>query len=369
MNKKVMAVAVAGALAAPAMALAQTTIYGVFNAEYGFVSQSKAANGDVRHDAEGFNSGASRIGFKGEEKIGGGLVAWYQCESQLDLFPRDLGTTLGAATWCGRNSAVGIKGDFGNFYVGTWDSPIKRASGVTRITNETGWLGSQHMTLNPPNPASFSDRLTDSFTYDTPKLGAFSGSIQITSLQATLNATSAAVVEGRILGLSGQYDAGPATVVVAYSKKDENRATGTAATAENKAWIIGAAYVFGPAKVGFTYISMETQPTATTNLERKAWNLAGDYNLPGPGTVRVGYALADDLKGNGAGAGASTGAKQWQISYLHSFSKRTQGALGYVKLDNDSAGVFNLTGLDRGSANVLPGESPSAFVLSITHSF
>jgi hypothetical protein len=42
MNKKLMTVAVAGALAVPALALAQTatvSVYGYFNAEYGFAKQ------------------------------------------------------------------------------------------------------------------------------------------------------------------------------------------------------------------------------------------------------------------------------------------------------------------------------------------
>ena len=100
MNKKLMAVAVAGALAAPGLALAQATVYGSLNVEYGFVSQAEGAGGASRPNADAFNSGASYIGFRGEEKLGGGMSAWFQCESQ-DVFAS---TTTTGALWCGRNS-------------------------------------------------------------------------------------------------------------------------------------------------------------------------------------------------------------------------------------------------------------------------
>jgi predicted porin len=373
MNKKVMAVAVAGALAVPAMALAQTTIYGTVKAEYGFASQPNNDNGtpgQPRHDAEGLNSGASAIGFKGEEKMGGGLVAWYQCESDLRFLS---GTSRTSGSICDRNSAIGLKGEFGNFYIGTWDSPLKRAAGVTRITEDTGWTGSTHMTLTSSVfPQGFSNRNSDSFNYDTPNLGGFSASFQITSLKATLNATATAVAEGRIMGFSGQYATGPVAVVFGYETLDENRAAGGTANSEDTAWLIGASYVLGPGKVGFTYTNLESQVGAVS-VERKAWNLAGEYNLPGPGRIRAGIAVADDLEGTVTVA--NSGAKQWQIGYWHNFSKRTEGYIAYVKVDNDSAGQYNLTGLAAGSfvsataAGVQPGESASVVAFGLFHKF
>lgn len=386
MHKKLMAVAVAGALAAPAVALAQTTIYGRFNAEYGIASQPNAgaAPGTARHDAEAFNSGSSRIGFRGEEKMGGGLAAWYQCESNLRFLA---GTTRTSGSICDRDSAIGIKGGFGNVYFGSWNAPIKRAAGVTRITNRTGWLGSEHITLeSPAGPASFAERYPHSINYDTPNWGGFSANVQFTSLQATRDATATAVAEGRVMGLGGQYAAGPLVVVVGYETRDENRATGSLSTSEDTAWLVGATYVFGPVKVGLTYTSMETQPTATTTLERTAWNLAADWRLGGPHMLRFGYAQADDLEGTAAagaggtaaaGAGPNTGAKQYQISYLYSFSKRTQLTIGYIKLDNDSAGSYNLAGLTAGAPGsvsagflgVTPGDSADAFMFGLEHRF
>lgn len=380
MHKKLIVVAVAGALAAPATALAQTTIYGLFNAEWGArVDQPNLANGNARADGEGFNSGASRIGFRGEEKMGGGLAAWYQCESELAIFPRGnaaQGTIIDVtdALWCTRNSAIGLKGGFGNFYVGSWDSPLKKASAVTRITNETGWMGTQGLTLRQgPGSPNMSQRNTDSFNYDTPNLGGFSGSIQVTTKQATLDAPDATPpnTDGRIYSLNAMYATGRLAVVAGYTKNEKNRAVGglTFDGAEDTAWLGGVKFGIGPVELGFTYAERETNNTAATNGKRAGYNLAVNWTIAGPHSLMSAYSVADELKGNLAQSGSDTGARQLQIAYKYGFSKRTVGTIGWVRLDNDNNGVWSLTDLASGSANVQRGESASAFVLSLTHSF
>jgi hypothetical protein len=80
--------------------------------------------------------------------------------------------------------------------------------------------------------------------------------------------------------------------------------------------------------------------------------------------------LAGDLKGNVAGvSGSDTGATLYQIGYKYGFSKRTVGTIGYVKIDNDTNGVYNLTDMASGSANIALGQSASAWVLSLSHAF
>jgi predicted porin len=311
--------------------------------------------------------------------MGGGLSAWYQCESELAIFPRGneaQGTNIAAtdALWCTRNSAIGLKGGFGNFYIGSWDSPLKKASAVTRITNETGWMGSQGMTLRQGQGSpNMSQRNTDSFNYDTPNLGGFSGSLQVTTKQASLDAPDTANTDGRIYSLNAMYATGRLAVVAGYTKDDKNRGVGGTTTnpdAEDTAWLVGVKYGIGPVELGFTYTERETNPTPTTNGKRKAWNLAGTWQIAGPHSLIAGYAVADDLEGNIAGvSGSATGATQYQIGYKYGFSKRTVGTVGYVKLDNDNNGVYSLTDLASGTANVQLGQSASAFVLALTHSF
>jgi len=384
MNKKLIAAAVAGAFVAPA-AFAQSStvqIYGLLNMEYGFVSQPNTAAGVGRSSVDALNSGASRIGFKGEEKLSGGMSAFWQCESDIRFLG---GSTQSNGSLCDRNSALGLKGGFGSAYVGTWDSPIKRVSAITRITNETGWVGTQLMTLSNGGAftGSFSTRNTNSVNYDTPSFGGFSASLQYTTLQVARNngGNGTTVIsnnliptpKGRMVGLSGQYVAGPMAIVAGYSKADKDRsaAGNTAATYnqgnEDTSWLIGGTYQIGDVKLGATYVNAEVQtgaPGLRVTTERKAWALAADWALGGPHSVKFGYNDAGDAK-TSAGGGANSGAKLFQVGYGHALSKRTQASLTYARMSNDTNGTYNFTGHNAPTS----GDSSSVFVLGMVHTF
>ena len=117
MNKKLMTLAVAGAFAAPAAAFAQASnvqIFGTMYMEYAYGKQgvgspapaAGATNDQINVDI--LQSPGSEIGIKCEEALGGGMSAWFQCASTADI--RGSST----AGFCSRNSAVGVKGGFGN---------------------------------------------------------------------------------------------------------------------------------------------------------------------------------------------------------------------------------------------------------------
>ena len=109
MNKKLIAVAVAGVLAAPAvMADNSVTIYGV--ADVGLEQvEAKGATAGAASDVAGksrVTSNSSYIGFKGQEELGGGLKAIWQIEQAIDIDDGGGSTkTNGFAT---RDSFVGL---------------------------------------------------------------------------------------------------------------------------------------------------------------------------------------------------------------------------------------------------------------------
>lgn len=374
MNKKLMAVAVAAALAAPAAALAQTTIYGKFNAEYGLVSQAADPTGASRPNADGFNSGASYIGVKGEENLGGGMSAWFDCQTRA-RFGVDTKPTQAASGICDRNSALGLKGGFGNFFVGNWDTAMENLSGTTRVVGSTGYQGVQHMLTEDQGQfgISFAQRVQNSFNYNSPNFGGFTVDFSTTSTGAALNQATAAAStpgkKGRIYSLAPKYAAGPLVVYGGYEKHDDNQAlvSGGLNGATENMWTLGASYVFGPVKIAMVYTDVDADVTASTEVSRKTWQLAGDWKVTGPGTVRFAYTQADDFKGNAAGAALKDqGAQQYSVHYIHALSKRTSAAVYYVNVDNETNGVYNFHGF---SSAVKPGDNASAFVLQLVHTF
>lgn len=371
MNKKLMAVAVAAALAAPAAALAQTTIYGKFNAEFGFVSQADDVSGASRPNADGFNSGASYVGVRGEEKLGGGMSTWYQCETRA-RFGVDTNPAQGVSGICDRNSALGLKGGFGNFFVGRWDTAMENLAGTTRLVGSTGYQGVQHMLTADQGQfgIDFAQRVQNSLNYNSPNFGGFTVDLSTTTKGAQLNTATAAAAagkEGRIYSLGAKYAAGPLVAYGGYEKHDDNQAlvSGGRDGASENMFTFGASYVFGPVKVAMVYTDTDADATvAGTEVSRKTWQLGGDWKVTAPGTVRFAYTNADEFKGN-AGV-TDSGAQQYSLHYIHALSKRTSAAVYYSKVDNDTNGVYNFHGFND---DVKSGDSASAFAFQLVHTF
>jgi predicted porin len=379
MNKKVMAVAVAVALAAPVAAQAQITVLGRFVAEYGFADQmdqpgAGGPNGPSRDSADGFNSPASWIRFASEEKLGGGNSIWAQCENRA-RWGVDTNPNQGSGGFCDRNSALGIKGGFGNFFVGRWDTAIEDSSGLTRITGSTGWDGRQHMLTEGQDTSiiSFAQRVQNSLNYNSPNFSGFQVNLSTTTTGAALNTSATASSEGfdgRIYSILGKYASGPLVGYVGYEKHDDNQAVAAAGRdgATEHMFTAGVSYVFGPVKVGVVYTDFDGDgTTAGTDITRKALQIAADWKVTEAGTVRVAFTQADDYEGSDSRASsADQGAKQYSIGYYHALSKRTTVGVYYTKVDNDTNGTYNYHSFNTA---VKPGDSAGAFVLHAAHNF
>ncbi|HYC47592.1 MAG TPA: porin [Burkholderiales bacterium] len=442
MQRKLLAVAVAGALGAPAVALAQTStvqIFGTMYVEYSWADQGRNATtaapfttGVDRSDADFIQTPGSEIGFKGEEKLGGGLSAWFQCTSTAD--PRG----VSQEGWCSRNSALGLKGGFGNVFVGSWDTPFKRTISPSAVGgNDTGIWGTAFLltggstTTSWPgaaagSPASagrgiFKRRQNSLITYDSPNFGGFQVMAAFTASQPSTGTLDPANnSHPRILSLGGQYRAGPLFVGAGYERhKDANGPTGVPVVAgtvregSDDAWQIGAAYTWGPVRFGGQYTRQEIEigtVAAPAEVKYRAWHFGVDWRIVGPHGLRAAYTRAQDSRQSGIAAGGANivgsagvtvfgasptlpsgaahiagsgvnrpvalpggsgdnGAKLWQIRYVYTFSKRTEFNFGYVRLDNDSVGVYNLGGLTGGYAAMRPGENQDAFAASLRHTF
>ncbi len=131
MNKKLIALAVASALAAPMTAQAEMSVYGKAHVWFGMWNTKDAAGTQQKQNWQLDSApGASRLGFKGNVDMENGMKAVYQVEEEVDF--TDGGQFSGA-----RNSFLGLKGGFGDLIIGTYDSPLKMAQGDFDQFNDT----------------------------------------------------------------------------------------------------------------------------------------------------------------------------------------------------------------------------------------
>jgi len=166
MQKKLLTLAVAGALAAPGLALAQASVE-VYGTLYPTVGRVKYGDGNTgRSNAASVavpsmskwdvQAPSSNFGVRGREGLGGGLTAWFQVEQNAPL-EREATQAVVVAS---RNSAAGIQGAFGNVFVGQWTTPwadlnsLWAVGQVSVFGPVTSIIGRRETTGTAPNPAS-----------------------------------------------------------------------------------------------------------------------------------------------------------------------------------------------------------------------
>lgn len=364
MNKKLVAVAIAGLLAAP-LAQAQTanvTLYGRANLSMVFVNGTKpdGTNPNVYR----VDSNSSRFGIRGTESLGGGLNAIFQIENGSI----DMAGTGGALA--GRDTYVGVSGSFGRVYMGHYSAPYDDITGIGgNNTLNTGILGQGNLwaqgTQSDVN-GGFDNRLKNSIRWDSPNWAGFVTSMQFATAEDSPSANSN---QG---SFSGKYNNGPFAAVIAYQYNNNIRGV-KFQELDDSAFSIAAQWQFSRFNIAGKYEWLDYDYTQSTSLKRQYWEISSTILVGANGSVYISYGDAADGKGsapNGARIGqivkgTGTGANTWVLSYAHALSKRTSVFTGYAKVNNDNNAAY--TGNFRNP--VQNGANPGGFSMGMWHNF
>jgi len=407
MQKKVMAVAVAGALGAlavPSAAFAQAStvqiggsihlIYAISRPHNALPTNAVGTAAGPNHDQ--LQTSEPELFVRGEENIGGANAVWFQCTSTFDV----IGTATEAGTgegWCGRNSAIGFKGNWGNVFFGNWDNPHKLT-----ITPIRGWwglnnvyAGAGRMLWNAPasdagnSGASFSRRTPRSINYHSPSWGGFAFRANYTAQnESTALATQPYPAKPRGWSVDANYNNGPLIVGIGYERHKNMNPGGVAigvtpgtygsGLTDNNWVIVGSYTIGGFLRLGAVYTRSKYENTNSTTLSKNGWWLIADWTIAGPHSLKVNYAQTGDSKGTStlavgshqaplgaaALAGLGTGGKVFGINYAYEFSKRTTGYVGYNRVSNDAGARYSL-GYQGNSL----GQSQTMYGLGMRHRF
>ena len=384
MNKKLVAVAVAGVLAAPLAAQAQTanvTLYGRLNLTMEAV-KGDAVDPNLPPTASAQNrtvyrvsTNSSRLGVRGSEALGGGLSAIFQIESnvQADTGGGVLGT---------RETFVGLQGNWGTFKMGNFLAPYDDIHPIfgnvptlttSILSTAAVWAQGSQNTTN----GGFDARLGNSIRYDSPRMSGFTGSVQVSSLDTPSFATTYNIQYGSdaqekrhayIVSTGGFYSNGPFQGGIAYEAHNKVRGP----SLDDQALSVAANWNFGVIKVGGVYERLDYD-TPTGSLKRDFWGISGTVPI-GPGELYAFWGDASDGKGGAANGtrvgnlikGGGTGATQWSVSYTYALSKRTLSYAGLVQTRNDSQAPYNF---NINQYIVAPGANASGLVVGLVHFF
>ncbi|MDO8315673.1 MAG: porin [Rugosibacter sp.] len=386
MQKKLIALAITGLLSGAAFAQSNVTVYGLAYGSYDFIDASgpNAARGAPSYSR--VTSNASRLGFKGTEKLGNGLDAIFQFESQVDL-DQSTGTTglFGTA----RDSFVGLKGEFGTVKLGFFSGPnraflakldtVAYSEGVGDNTAIVGKLGGRG--------SFFDSRYANSIAYISPKFSGFEATVQYQANEEKDESTGAKLNPSTIeLGLI--YNNGPIYAGLTHGQRklkndlsaDANNSAGfrMGSNMEATETRIGGVYNLGDATLHALYARTDAEGSLG-DLKQNVWALGATYKVTPTGKIVGQYYSAADISGNLVGQPnlSDTGAKFWVLGYEHSLSKRTMLTAHYAYLKNDDrtgtvAGNASTRGYDFGNGRTGitgNGTKLTGLTFGIAHAF
>ena len=346
MNKKLIALAVAGASMAPA-AMAQTanpvTLYGRAYVTLESI-EAKGENRLARRTR--VEDQSSLLGVRGTEDLGGGLKAFFQLETAFRL---DQNTTAFAT----RNSGVGLQGGWGSVLMGRWDMPYKVA---TIAVDPFGDLTIGGITVANNDQGNFDRRAQNVVQYWSPNFAGLT-----VRLAGTANEGKTATTNPREYGASVQFTRGPLYLFYAYEEHKDPSAT----VQKEDGNSVGGSFGFGAFKVGALYGEYKRNaPSGAGYHKRKSYLANVVYTL---GSHQFIYQFQNSEGGNRQNATNTASQAECDVNsvgYQYNFTRRTFFLAQYVKVDNNALGACGSGQYGSGA-----GADPQGVSVGVRHVF
>jgi predicted porin len=338
MQKKILVLAIAAAISAPAFA--DTTVYGLIDA-----AVVNTGGSTIQSDTQAVNDGlaGSRIGVKATEKLDNGLMAVGVLEYSVTP---DTNTTTVAA----RQQMLALAGDFGTVATGYLQTAgfdfgskydVVAGSAVSPLQNITNGQG---FYIGAKATASRAQR---ALAYISPNMGGLVVAVNYSTAFAGLGntglGTNAADTKVGATLLSADYAKDAFSVGAVYLAT--NNATAGSNVTE---YSLGASYNFGIATVKATYQDNSPNSNTTGTVTHNTATSVGATMAAGSGTVAVSYAVS-------AMNAVNSNATGFTVAYLQGLSKTTTAYVAYsataqdngttaVSVLNDAVGVAGVAG-------------------------
>lgn len=396
MQKKLLAIAVAGALA-PAAAVAQSTVEIYGRANLGIdMYEAKGANVSTQNIDSRMRiyDGSSRLGFRVNETLGGGMRAFVVLETGVNI---DTGNNLGqsgstantsSGFWASRDSYVGIGGGWGDVRFGRqsiyWSNGIIAQTGANYIN--TAIDGVQNGTGMLAIPTA---RTSNVVSYNSPTMGGFNASLSWSPL-ATEGSTFTGTNqdEDMVYGLTARYTGGALRAQFDYAKRTNTSATfvvPATGKGSNEGIKLGVGWAYAPGsqisgiwqqiKNNNIQAAIGDSANAGDDLKVNVFLLNWEHTM-GQLALYAQYAFADEVKGLTGASTSGTEIQAYMVAAKYFLSKRTGVYVSYNKIKNDpnAFGDFGGSGMSSAAGNGLTatngeGADPQIIAVGVMHNF
>lgn len=353
MQKKLIALAVAGLVSAPVFAQSNVTIYGIADAYVGI-----GDHGDV--DLNGVQSGGlsgSRLGFRGTEDLGNGLKAVFTLEQGYNI---DTGTESAPDTAFQRQAFVGLSGGFGTVALGRQYAPgyyiVNDPLASSGVSAHVQMVTDAGVSIAPNSAARWDNAITYTGTFS----GLTARAIYAMGASEANTDRAADVEDDDRYALGLAYANGPLSLEAYYHVIQ----TAAARADDQTEWLIGAGYKLGFATLMATYQEAEDIVNKVGGYENmEAWQIGGVIPVGAAGNVHVAYGQMeyDTVRGGEVDT--------WGVAYTHGLSKRTTAYVGYNNVGNDANTNAGIAADDAKFGVLGNGDDSNLFVVGVRHAF
>ncbi len=311
MKKTLLALAVAGVVAAPA-AMADVTVYGLAH-----VSLDNVSGDLLTEQGLAVTSRASRVGVKAAEDLGGGLTAVAQMEWQVDM--ADNG---GAGNLTSRNQIVGLAGGFGTVAVGRHDTPYKMSTGSLDVFADTA---ADYNTII--GATGLENRASNAVAYLSPDFNGLSFQAAIVAADLDTDADGEDDNTADATSVAVQYKAGPLFLAAAMESFEDEASDGGDGHSGTR---LGVGYDAGVAKIGFVYETASNIGAADDDYT--AWLVNAAIPFGGSNAIIAEYGVGefDD---------ADDETTLMAVGVAHNFSKSSSAYVAYGNVAVDAGPV------------------------------
>lgn len=315
MQKKIIALAVAGLVSGAAFAQSNVTIYGTIDLAFTRQSDNTVDTVNTRTAIDDGGWDQTRLGWKGTEDLGNGLAVSFEQQFRTRADRRNAGFTqnkqilsLDSKTW-------------GSVRAGTFGSVHDDINGYS----EVGGMSYGNSVLG----VIVSGDTYNAVQYVSPSFSglSFKAGLSTNDIDADdANDDS----DGNVRAYSGlvQYVNGPLKVAASYDRKKMNDDT-------QKEWLISGGYDFGMFKLGAGYdrtkfvddnVGGSSFVAATQEGTRKAWRFNIGAPIGATNAVALSYSRIKYDRDNGL---TDLKARGIGLSFHHMMSKRTNVYAAY----------------------------------------
>ena len=373
MQKKLITLAIAAAMSAPAFADTSVTVYGQGHVSLDHATTYDAAGASV--SKLNMSSNSSRLGVKAESTLDNGMTGFFQVESSVSVANGD----NAHMSFGHRASIVGLKGDFGSVAFGYQDSVFKDTFKAFDVM-----FNSVGDSRNILDKGHLDTRDQNGIHYYSPNMSGFQLGVGYSTSFKNALIASQNNNDGSLTDVTLKYSANGMFVMVGNEKQkivdtgtpavlnsDGTTTPAVAATNLVKQEITGtrvvAGYKTGPMDIRGIYEHVTNSGTCySASLDRNVMGAAFVLKVGGPGSVILQYMKA----GKSAAAAGADGATQATVGYAYSLAKNAKVYVMYDSVSNDTNASYGIgNGHDLGYSNAIAGKSVSAISAGYVYKF